>query len=165
VRNLPYFVILLRKLALLALTGLMAVILIGPILAVLGILFSFAVIGMIFWLPVRTLILGKPVEWAHYRRVTQRCGRAVLGGWQHVSAPLAGPGQMVLDRVRATGRFLATVCRETLCGAFVGAMLALTLASPNMFFLWPVLFGFAFGALAGAVVGLCSGRRVWETAM
>ena len=158
------FTAVLRKLALLALIGFLVVVLIGPILAMLGVLVSFAFIGLVVWLPIRTLLYGKPFEWHQVREASRRCGGAVWGGWNRLAGGAVGEGNLVLEKVQATGRVLAAIVREAACGALVGALLGMVVGPDGSDPPPSMLIGAGFGAMLGILVALSSRAPARESA-
>jgi hypothetical protein len=154
----------LRKLVCLAVIGFLVVVLIGPILALLGVLISFALIGLLVWLPIRTLLYGKPFDWAKVKAVSRKYGGAVFGRCHHVADQALAHGHPVLEKVQAAGRFVALVFRETVCGALVGALLAVLRVPEASFHIKLVLLGAGIGALVGAVVALACHSPARESA-
>jgi hypothetical protein len=164
VENVATILAFLRKLIFLALVGLLAVVLIGPVLAVVGVLASFALIGLMVWLPIRYFVGGQPVEWDRVREKGRHYCGVVMRGCQRFGGGVWNYGHGPMERLRATGRFLAAVCRETLCGTILGAMLGLIHGSQDGFHLQPLILGICLGAVIGAFVGLMSRPRLREAA-
>jgi hypothetical protein len=145
-----------KKLALLALTGFLAVMLIGPVVAVLGVLISFAAIGLLIWLPIRIFILGKPVDWGQVRQASRKYGGPVVAGCNRIGGGILARAEAFCRRVNAVVRFVGAIFLETCCGAVVGGLLGLLRGSHASFPWESVIWGLGIGAFVGALVALSS---------
>ena len=158
----PIFITIIRQISFLALLGFLFVLIAWPFFAALGILFGFAVIGLLVWLPMNIMGVGKPIEWHKVRQTGNRYWGAVAGRCHQMGGELWNHGQPFLARVFETGRYLGRICRETLCGGAVGAMLGMipTLQHANA---KGVVLGVCLGAICGALVGISTRVPVRET--
>lgn len=162
------------KLAALALVGLAAIVLVGPVLAVLGVLLPFALIG---WLAIlacyglRQSLGGRDVQkdLASARKAARAVGRRsrwlLAGGLPWLGARVTACRAALhraSEAVRGYAPAVTGALRETLCGAVVGAMLGLMAnfqaPGPNYF----VLIGGLTGAAAGLGVSLLKRRPLPE---
>jgi hypothetical protein len=151
----------LRKLSFLTFFGFVVVMVAGPVLAVLGLLISFAIIGLLVWVPLTFLGFGRPIEWHQVREVSHKCWGAVAINCNRLGGGIIAHGQLCFERARETGRYIARVCRETMSGILVGAMLGLIPAAEEK--AAPILLGACLGAFVGAMVGLSSREPARET--
>jgi hypothetical protein len=155
-----------RKVCLLAVFGLLAITLAGPILSIVLVILSFALIGFLFWLPIRCLIYGREGALRdglqNIRAVARRGGQAVGAVW-HGTLRV---GRELHESLRGTASVIGAVLLETLSGAIVGILLATTC--------WPqqaldppgtVVLAGLLGALAGVLVVLSRARRAGEPAV
>jgi hypothetical protein len=165
VESKPGFCQIMRKVCLLAVFGLLAITLAGPILSLFFVVLSFALIGFLFWLPIHLLIYGKD---GAVRDSLNRCcaimrrGGHVTGAVWHGTIHL---GRELHEALRGTASVLGAVLLETLSGAVVGLLLAATC--------WPhqaangdaLGMGASLGALTGLLVVLSRWRRAAEPAV
>src|SRR5262249_37953147 len=93
----------------------------------------------------------------------RKCVGAVFGRCHRMAGGGFAYGQPVLERLQAGCRFLALICRETVCGALVGAMLGLLRGSETSIHIRSVLLGAGIGALVGAIVALSYQARAKES--
>ncbi len=182
--NLPPALDLLRKVVLLALLGLAAVVLIGPVIAVLSVAFSlvlivapFALIGFIVWLMIQVAVGRHRLAWDSVRHV----GRAVAETVQHLShravQVLQAPGRLAraigsratllaggLWRLaRVSTRVAGEVLLITVVGLLVGGGVDLLFGpprhDPGLLIPWNAILGGALGCLAGIAMAVLERRR------
>jgi hypothetical protein len=184
VSNLPSTFDILRKVLLLALLGLAAVVLVGPVVAILSVVFSlllvvapFAFIGFLVWLMIQVATGRQHLAWDHMRQF----GRTVADNVQHVSrraayvlkaparlgreigiraAHLAGGAWRV---ARASTRVVGEVLLIAAIGLLVGGGMDLFLGpprhDPGLPIPWNACLGAALGCLAGIVMVVLERRR------
>ena len=154
----PGFCQMARKVCMLALFGLLAITLAGPILSLVFVVLSFALIGFLFWLPVHLLLYGRD---GAVRDSLNKCAAIVRRGGQVTGAVWYGTlhlGRELHEALRGTASVLGAVLLETLSGAVVGLLLAATC--------WPhqAATGDALGqgAMLGALTGLLVVLSRWR---
>ena len=161
----PGFFQVARKVCLLALFGLVAITLAGPILSLVFVVLTFALIGFIFWLPIHFLIHGKDgavrssLEKA--RAIVRHGGRAAGAVW-HGTMCL---GREVHETLRGTASVLGAVLLETLSGAVVGILLVTTCWPQHAVTGDAVGIAGLLGALAGLLVVVSRSRRASASAV
>jgi hypothetical protein len=119
-------VALVWKISGMALFGLLAIVLAGPVLAILAVVLSFAVVGFVFWLPIHVLLRRYHPRW--------RAGTDKVGDCAQRAADLVGVawcGGVRLAReahatLRGTASVVGPILLETLSGAVVGVLLVST---------------------------------------
>ena len=182
--NLPPTFELLRKVVLLALLGLAAVILVGPVIAILSVAFSlvlvvapFAFIGFIVWIMIQVAAGRQRLAWDNVRQV----GRTVVDTVQHIShraaQVLQAPGRLGREigirtaqlaaglwRLARTGtRVIGEVLLITVVGLLVGGGVDLLFGpprhDPGLLIPWNALLGGALGCLAGIAMAVLERRR------
>jgi hypothetical protein len=148
-----------RKVCLLALFGLVALTLAGPILSLVVVILSFALLGLLVWLPIRLLIYGTDgavrdgVEKG--KAVARLCGRTAAATWHGTM----GLGRHLRETLRGTASRVGAVLLETLSGAVVGALLVSTCWPQHAVTPGAVLLGGLTGGLAGVLVLVSRSRR------
>ncbi len=182
--NLPSIFELLRKVVLLALLGVAAVVLVGPVVAILSVAFSlvlivapFAFIGFLVWVMVQVAVGGQRLAWDNVRQL----GRSIADTVQHVSrraaqvlqAP-ARLGKEIAGRTahlaggawrlaRAGTRIIGEVLLITAVGLLIGGGVDLFAGTPRHgpgpMIPWNALLGGALGCLAGTVMAIRERRR------
>jgi hypothetical protein len=162
----PTFFQMARKICLLAVFGLVAITLAGPVLSILLVVLTFALIGFLFWLPIRFLIYGKE---GAMRDGLQKGKALARSGGQAVGAVWHGTlrmGRELHETLRGTASVIGAFLLETLSGAVVGVLLAITC--------WPqhgqdppgaVVLAGLLGALAGVLVVIFRSRPAAEAAI
>jgi hypothetical protein len=161
----PGFCQIVRKVCLLALFGLVAITLAGPILSLVFVVLTFALIGFLFWLPIHFLIHGRDgavrSSLDKARAIARHGGRAVGAIW-HGTMCL---GREVHETVRGTASVIGAVLLETLSGVVVGILLVTTCWPQHA--VTPEAVGIAglLGALAGLLVVVSRSRRAAASAV
>ncbi len=154
-----------RKVFLLALFGLLAITLVGPILSIVLVILSFALIGFLFWLPIRFLIYGREGalrnSWQNVRAVARRGGYAVGAVWYGTLRV----GRDLHESLRGTASVIGAVLLETLSGAIVGILLVTTCWPQHALTPGAVVLAGLLGALAGVLVVISRARRPGEPAV
>jgi hypothetical protein len=150
--------LLFRKVFLLSILGLAAVVLVGPVVAVVATLLPFALVGFAVWFVGRSLAGGRLVAWATAREAGQRLYRGVVvapgrlagRGWQGAKAVAHGTTRGLMRFAGFTGR----VFFEGLAGASVGGILGAIGGGRYGDADIRVPLGLAAGALIGVLVAL-----------
>jgi len=163
----------LRKIGLLALIGLASIIFAGPALAILSVLLSmgavvagFAFVGLLIWLPFRILTGGTHAALAGVEEFGSDVGhllrRVVRTAWSLISFPFRLTGAALVGTLLVAGRvlhitgstvaILSGISLAAVTGAFAGAIVGLTTASPG-----ELETALPLNALAGAAIGAGSG--------
>jgi hypothetical protein len=169
----------LTQLGFLALVGLGALVLIGPVAAVIGvavslivavlsliialaaILLPFVLLGFLFWLPVALIRHGtidrqRMGQWgsAVHQKVVLPSARCCAWTWRRTGSVLA----VGWAKCRGLGRTVAGVTLETICGATILGGLAWLVAHDvsRRQMERHVLVGVLLGALFGLIVGLAN---------
>jgi hypothetical protein len=143
---------LFRSLVLFSLLGLAVLVLIGPVLAIVGVLLPFALIGLLAWGGYRLLARLRRRIWARKgEREIVRVAELNPEPPLEVVA-LETPAPAPAPRPRAW-RTVGYVLAEMVCGAAVGASLAVLAAwqQDSSFEFVPI--GAGIGAVVGFVVG------------
>jgi len=142
-------VALLWKISGLALFGLLAIALAGPILAMLAVVLSFAAIGFVCWLPCQALLRRYGPRW---RVGTEQVHQGAQRGADLLAAAWCGGARLACEApavLRGGASFVGTILLETLSGALVGILLVSTC--------WPqhsLAVALPLAALIGMVVGV-----------
>jgi hypothetical protein len=161
----PGFCQIARKVCLLALFGLVAITLAGPILSLVFVVLTFALIGFLFWLPIHFLIHGKDgavrgsLEKA---RAIARHGCRATGAVWHGTMYL---GRELHETLRGTASVVGAVLLETLSGAVIGILLVTTCWPQHAVTGDAVGIAGLLGALAGLLVVLSRPRRAGAAAV
>ncbi len=161
----PSFCQIVRKLCMLALFGLLAVTLAGPILSLVFVVLAFALIGFIFWLPFHLLIYGKD---GTMRDGLEKCqgimrrGLWMTAGIWHGTLRL---GRELHETVRGTASVVGAVLLESLSGAALGILLIMTCWPQHAVSAGEVVLAGLLGALAGVLVVVTRARRASERAV
>jgi hypothetical protein len=161
----PGFCQITKKIFLLALFGLVAITVAGPILSLVFVVLTFALIGFLFWLPIHFLIHGKDgavrssLEKA--RAIARHGGRAAGALW-HGTMHL---GRELHETLRGTASLVGAVLLETLSGAVVGILLVTTCWPQHAVTPEAVSLAGLLGALAGLLVVVSRSRRAGESAV
>jgi hypothetical protein len=157
-----------RKVALFALFGFLAVTLAGPLLAMLAVIVSFALIGFLIWLLVYAIFAGNRLGW---RKCLAHAGAGLKGAYGlcrtvgHIAMAFActfghtlraaasmfmAATRNLRESLRGTASVLGAVIVETASGAIVGGFLAYF--SQRERYLSERAIG--VGVLVGALVGI-----------
>jgi hypothetical protein len=165
VENKPSLFQMARKVCLLALFGLLAITLAGPILSIVFVILSFALIGFLFWLPIRFLIYGREGALRdglqNVRAVARRGGYAVGAVWYGTLRV----GRELHETLRGTASVIGAVLLETLSGAVVGILLVATCWPQHAVTPGGVVLAGLLGGLAGVLVVVSRARRARESAV
>jgi hypothetical protein len=151
----------LRKLALFALFGFLAIVLAGPFLAILAVVLSFALVAFLLWVPLYALFADKQAGLRHAQAIWHeacRVGRDAMHGLLNFCRDL-GP------RAHATVTIIAAVMVETLSGAVVGGFLVYLSEGEHPFPSLAVAAGALVGSLAGLLVVFSRWHKGREQAM
>jgi F0F1-type ATP synthase assembly protein I len=154
-----------RKVCLLALFGLVAVTLAGPILSLVFVVLTFALIGFLFWLPIHLLIYGKD---GAVRDSLEKCQAIARRGLRITAAVCHGSmhvGRELHETIRGTASVIGAVLLETLSGAVVGILLVMTCWPQHAVTPGEVVLAGLLGALAGVLVVVSRARRASEPAV
>jgi hypothetical protein len=161
----PGFCQVARKVCLLALFGLIAITLAGPILSLVFVVLSFALIGFIFWLPIRLLLYGKSGAvrdgLEKGKALAQSGGRAVGAAWRGTTRL----GRGLHLALRGTARLVGAILLEALSGAAVGVLVISTCWPQHAVTPGAVVLAGLVGALAGVLVVVSRPRRAGESAV
>ena len=163
--NKPSFCQIARKVCLLAVFGLVALTLAGPILSLVFVILSFALIGFFFWLPIHLLIYGKD---GALRNGLEKCQVVARSGVQMTAAVCHGTmrvGRELHESVRGTVNVVGAVLLETVSGAVVGILLVMTCWPQHAVTAGALVMAGLLGALAGVLVVVSRARRNSESAV
>lgn len=182
--NLPPALELLRKVVFLALLGLAAVVLVGPVIAVLSVAFSlvlvvapFALIGFVVWLMIQVAVGRHRLAWNNVRQVGQTVADTVRHFSHRAAQVLQAPGRLAraiagraaylaggLWRLARTGtRVVGEVLLITVVGLLVGGGVDLLFGpprhDPGLLIPWNAILGGALGCLTGIAMTVLERRR------
>ena len=182
--NLPPTLDLLRKVFLLALLGLAAVLLVGPVIAILSVAFSlvlvvapFAFIGFIVWLMIQVAVGRYRLAWDSVRQVGRNVADTVQHAGHRAAQILQAPSRLAREiglraanlagglwRLARTGtRVVGEVLLITVVGLLVGGGVDLLFGpsrhDPGLLIPWNALLGGALGCLAGIAMAVLERRR------
>jgi hypothetical protein len=177
VSNLPSTLELLRRVFLLALLGLVAVVLVGPVIALVSVALSlvlvvlpFAVIGFVVWTLVQIAVGGKHLAWHNLReqgRALQETVRQIVRlSAQVLHAPLrlvkaiglragdvaGGVWQLAKSGTRLVGEILVITATGFLVGGGVDLVFGPAKQDPGLPVPLNALLGGALGCLAGVAM-------------
>jgi hypothetical protein len=163
-----------RRLLFYAIIGFLVIFLSGPVIGILAALFSvalavvglilpFVLLGLLIWLPLRWISRRPTPRWAEAGRTTGRFCRGVMHVPLHASYRAASVCRATGERVSRTGRFIATVVTEVVCGALVGGLLGYLSGFRPQGPPYPtVVLAMTLGGLLGVLLAVCRCRSEHE---
>jgi hypothetical protein len=163
-----------RKTLLLAVLGVLAIFLSGPIIAVLSVVLSvgvvvlfFASVGLLVWGLFRLATVGPEAAWRGVRELAGHVARGlvqVAGFCGRVAAEGLRRAQVAWRKAGAVARFAGEIGLVTACGVVIGAGVGAVTATHSPGTGLPVAANAVLGGLIASVVGVWMAVRGNRTA-
>jgi hypothetical protein len=142
-----------RKIAIITLTGFLIVVLSGPVLTLAGVLLPFALVGLLVWIPVQGFLTWKHGGWDAVAAAGKRTGGYVFAVPMWILSRVFGAVRWVFATVFGTVGFVLGLIFPVVAGAIGGAILGAIGGMEHQ----DAEFRIPAGLIIGALVGLLAG--------